>query len=207
MFTGIVEAVGEVLVAGEGRVAIASPLDGMAPGDSIAVEGVCLTAAEVSAGTFTANLSEETLARTTLGNLRPGVAVNLERPLQAGGRFGGHVVQGHVDGVTTIAGVERHPGSATMSFRLPGGLARYLVEKGSVAVDGVSLTVAALDAATFSVALVPYTLEHTTLGAKGAGAEVNLEVDVLAKYVERLLEAYPAGDRPLWARRNGGEEG
>ncbi|MGH2705439.1 MAG: riboflavin synthase [Actinomycetota bacterium] len=205
MFSGIVAAAGTVLATGEGSVRIAAPLDGMAPGDSIAVDGVCLTAVEVTGGTFTAYLSEETLARTTLGGLRAGMAVNLELPLAAGGRFGGHVVQGHVDGVTTIAAVVRHPGSATMSFRLPGGLARYLVEKGSVAVDGVSLTVAALDAATFAVALVPYTLEHTTLGAKGAGAEVNVEVDVLAKYVERLLEAHSGLDRRR-GHGNGGEE-
>lgn len=199
MFTGIVEAVGEVVSAEGGRVEIESPLDGIAPGDSIAVDGVCLTAVNAAGGSFAAQLSEETVARTTLRNLRRGAAVNLERPMTALGRFGGHIVQGHVDGITSVAGIERNPGSATMTFHLPVGLARYLVEKGSVAVDGVSLTVAALGAETFSVALVPYTLEHTTLGAKVAGAAVNVEVDVVAKYVERLLEAHRAGTR-------GGEE-
>lgn len=187
MFTGIVESLGRVTGAAEARLEIDAPLDDLAPGDSVAVNGVCLTVASAAAGRFAFDLSEETISRTTLGRLAAGDAVNLERPLVAGGRLGGHVVQGHVDGVAIVREVRRLPGSVEIAVETPPGLRRYLVEKGSVAVDGVSLTVAALESDRFWVALVPVTVEDTTLGARRPGEAVNLEVDILAKYVERLL--------------------
>ena len=201
MFTGIVEELGEVVGlqpgADSARITVRGPLvtEGARPGASIAVDGVCLTATDLDGGTFTADVMAETLRRTTLGGLRPGARVNLERPLAADGRFGGHIVQGHVDGVGTVVG--RTPGDRWEVVRigLPPDLARYVVEKGSIAVDGVSLTVAAVDDADgpgFTVSLIPETLARTTLGVRGPGEPVNLEVDVLAKYVERML-ARPAG--------------
>jgi len=201
MFTGIVEELGEVVGlqpgADSARITVRGPLvtEGARPGASIAVDGVCLTATDLDGGTFTADVMAETLRRTTLGGLRPGARVNLERPLAADGRFGGHIVQGHVDGVGTVTG--RTPGDRWEVVRvaLPADLARYVVEKGSIAVDGVSLTVAAVDDADgpgFTVSLIPETLARTTLGVRGPGEPVNLEVDVLAKYVERML-ARPAG--------------
>ena len=201
MFTGIVEELGEVVGlqpgADSARITVRGPLvtEGARPGASIAVDGVCLTATDLDGGTFTADVMAETLRRTTLGGLRPGARVKLERPLAADGRFGGHIVQGHVDGVGTVTG--RTPGDRWEVVRvaLPADLARYVVEKGSIAVDGVSLTVAAVDDADgpgFTVSLIPETLARTTLGVRGPGEPVNLEVDVLAKYVERML-ARPAG--------------
>lgn len=188
MFTGIVEALGEVRAVGP-RLRIATSLAASAGlGDSIAVDGVCLTVATREDDVVGFDLSAETLARTGLGGLRAGDAVNLERPLAADGRFGGHIVQGHVDGVGTVVRLERTPTGATLTVEAPAGLARYLVEKGSVAVDGVSLTVARLDGATFDVALIPHTLEVTTLGDVASGDLVNLEVDVIAKYVESMLD-------------------
>ena len=187
MFTGIVEEVGRVISAGMPRVEIACALAGLAPGDSVAVDGVCLTVTELREGSFAAELSEETLARTSLGRLAAGSTVNLERPVTAMGRLGGHVVQGHVDGTGTIRRIDPKAASVEMWFEPPPGLRRYLVQKGSVAVDGVSLTVADMEDGAFSVALIPHTLRATTLGGKAAGDVVNLEVDILAKYVESLL--------------------
>jgi riboflavin synthase len=158
-------------------------------GASIAVNGVCLTVVEHDATEFTVDVMAETLHRSALGELRPGDRVNLERAMAASGRFGGHIVQGHVDGTGTI--LERIPGDRweTVVVGLPPDLARYVVEKGSITVDGVSLTVAAVDDSSFTVSLIPTTLELTTLGHKAVGDPVNLEVDVLAKYVERLTTA------------------
>jgi riboflavin synthase len=194
MFTGIVEELGELVQRVEtggdsALITVRGPLvaSDARHGDSIAVNGVCLTVVDVDGEVFTADVMGETLRRTALGALRPGDPVNLERAATLGSRLGGHLVQGHVDGVAEI--VRREPAERweTVTFSLPAGLARYVVEKGSVTVDGVSLTVAGLGAQTFTVGLIPTTLAATTLGRKGVGAPVNLEVDVLAKYVERLL--------------------
>jgi|SRR5438132_1961403 len=192
MFTGIVEARGAIQGSGDRlEVECAASWADVAPGESMAVNGVCLTVAEVeprAAGrTILAfDLSPETLGRTSLGGLAPGRPVNLERPVTLLTRMGGHLVQGHVDGVGEVRRVEEAEGGATMAIALPEDLSRYVVEKGSIAVDGVSLTVAGVVDGTFEVALVPYTLAATTLGTLGPGDRVNLEVDVIAKYVERL---------------------
>jgi len=186
MFTGIVEERGRVLSA-SGRLEVET--NGVAEdaslGDSIAVNGVCLTVAASKEGLLAFDLAEETLARTTLGSLEAGDPVNLERPVTLLSRLGGHLVQGHVDGVGTVQG--SNPEEGIMTVSLPEDLRPYVVEKGSIAVDGVSLTVASLGKGTFTVALVPHTLKATTLGDVSGGDHVNLEVDVLAKYVESLL--------------------
>jgi len=194
MFTGIVEELGQVvrLEAGSesARITVRGPLvtSDAAHGASIAVNGICLTVVDRPApDTFTADVMLETLRRTSLAGLDAGTRVNLERPMPADGRFGGHIVQGHVDGVGTV--LERTPGERWELVRiaLPAELARYVVEKGSITVDGVSLTVASVGAQDFTVSLIPETLSRTTLGRRGVGEPVNLEVDVLAKYVERML--------------------
>jgi riboflavin synthase len=194
MFTGIVEGTG-VVRAAEVRgdvvaVTIEAPpiLEGLVAGASVAVNGCCLTAVSIGAGAFVCELTPETLARTSFGpDLPVGRRVNLERPLAASGRFDGHIVQGHVDGVGRVISLSRLEQSAVLEVAPPAALERYLVEKGSVAVDGVSLTVAALRPGAFSVALIPFTLERTTLDGLRPGDPVNLEADVIAKYVERLL--------------------
>ncbi|WP_059008407.1 riboflavin synthase [Streptomyces specialis] len=193
MFTGIIEELGEVTAverAGDSaRLRLRGPLvtEGAAHGDSIAVNGVCLTVVDSGDGEFTADVMAETLDRTGLGALEPGSRVNLERPMALGGRLGGHLVQGHVDGTGTV--LERIPGDRweIVAVSLPAHLARYVVEKGSITVDGVSLTVVEAADDRFTVSLIPTTLALTTLGLKRPGDPVNLEVDVLAKYVERLL--------------------
>lgn len=195
MFTGIVEAVGEVRDArdadGRRRLVIAAPTvtEGMEVGDSIAVNGVCLTAVEVGEGSVAVEAVHETLQRSNLGEAGVGTRVDLERPMPAHGRFDGHVVQGHVDGTGVVRSITEDGASRRYWFDTDGGLLRYLVEKGSVTVDGVSLTVSDLDDDGFEVVLIPHTLEVTVLGDRNPGDRVNLEVDVLAKYVERLLEA------------------
>ncbi len=194
MFTGIVEELGTVAALDHGAdsavLHITGPLvvTDAVHGASIAVNGVCLTVVEHDAEGFTVDVMAETLRRSSLGALRPGDRVNLERAMRADGRFGGHVVQGHVDGTATVTA--RTPGDRweTVELTLPGDLAGYVVEKGSITVDGVSLTVASVTEDTFTVSLIPTTLALTTLGHKGVGDPVNLEVDVIAKYVERLLE-------------------
>ena len=193
MFTGIVEELGHVVSLAHGPdsavVRIRGPLvtADAAPGASIAVNGICLTVVELDADGFCVDVMAETLRRTCLGELTPGSPVNLERAVAVGDRLGGHIVQGHVDGTGTI--LARQPGDRweVVTISLPGELARYVVEKGSITVDGVSLTIAGLDDASFQVSLIPTTLALTTLGTKQVGEPVNLEVDVLAKYVERLL--------------------
>lgn len=204
MFTGIVEEVGTVRGARAGRfsVACAEVLPGTGVGDSLSVSGVCLTVTARDAGGFVADVMGETLARTTLGRLQPGDAVNLERPLRADGRLGGHLVQGHVDGVGTVLAVEDRGAWTEVTVGAPAGLGSYLVEKGSVAVDGVSLTVAGVDDDAFRVGLVPHTLSATVFGTRRTGDPVNLEADVVAKYVERLLGARTATPyRPATPRR------
>jgi riboflavin synthase len=188
MFTGIVEERGRV-VSASGRLEVATNgvADDLSVGDSIAVNGVCLTVAGRHDGRLSFDLAEETLARTTLGSLEAGDPVNLERPVTLLARLGGHLVQGHVDDVGTVQGSGPSTDGETMTISLPEALRPYVVEKGSIAVDGVSLTVASVRGGTFTVALVPHTLEVTTLGAVAGGDRVNLEVDVLAKYVESLL--------------------
>jgi riboflavin synthase len=189
MFTGIVEERAAVTSMDGHRLSVAARQvreDGT-PGASIAVNGVCLTVVERDGDELRFDLADETLARTTLASVRPGHHVNLERPVTPLTRLGGHIVQGHVDGVGTVRAVEPAEGGAVMRIEAPPGLGRYLVEKGSVAVDGVSLTVAAVADASFDVALIPHTLEVTTLGERAPGDAVNLEVDILAKYVERIV--------------------
>jgi riboflavin synthase len=193
MFTGIVEELGEVveleLGAASARLTVRGPLvtSDAVHGASIAVNGVCLTVVGSSDGCFTVDVMAETLTHTALADLRPGAPVNLERAMPADGRFGGHVVQGHVDGTAQV--VSREPGDRwdVVTFTLPPQLARYVALKGSITVDGVSLTVSDVTDTTFAVSLIPTTLELTTLGRRQPGERVNLEVDVIAKYVERLV--------------------
>jgi len=200
MFTGIVEEVGEIAAADRRadvltlRVRAPHLAAGLARGASVAVNGCCLTAVETSPDGFTCDLTRETLERTGFAErLVPGVLVNLERPMRADGRFDGHIVQGHVDGVGEILALARSGEAAELTVAVPPAVERYLVEKGSIAVDGISLTVAALRPGGFSVAVIPYTLEHTNLRAALPGDRVNLEIDVIAKYVEKLLA--PASSR------------
>ncbi|MFG2000007.1 riboflavin synthase [Spirillospora sp. NPDC048911] len=193
MFTGIVEELGEIeaieSVHDSVKLTIRGPLvtQDAVHGASIAVNGVCLTVVDVKDETFTADVIQETLDKSSLGALEPGSRVNLERPVRLSDRLGGHLVQGHVDGVGEI--VSREPGERwdVVTFSLPAHLSRYLVDKGSITIDGISLTVVEAGADRFSVALIPTTLSLTTLGHKKPGDPVNLEVDVVAKYVERML--------------------
>jgi riboflavin synthase len=192
VFTGLVADLGrvtEIERSGEGaRVRIETALaEELQQGDSVAVNGVCLTAADVDGGSFSAEAMNETLARTSLAELGVGAGVNLELPLRAGDRLGGHIVQGHVDGVGRIAGLSEDGFARRISVQAPEEVLRYVVEKGSIAVDGVSLTVAEVDARSFTVSLIPETLERTNLGRVERGNLVNLEVDVLAKYVEKAV--------------------
>jgi riboflavin synthase len=193
MFTGIVAELGEVIdvehFADAARITIRGSIDDAAPGDSIAVNGVCLTVTEIMDGTFTADVMRETLDRSALDEIKPGAPVNLELSVRLSDRLGGHLVQGHVDATGTI--LSRAPSQHwdVVRISLPGPISRYVVEKGSIAVDGVSLTVSALSETDdwFEVSLIPETLNRTTLGSRQPGEVVNLEVDVIAKYVERLV--------------------
>lgn len=196
MFTGIVEELGEVVavedLGGSSRFRLRGPVvtEGVKHGDSIAVNGVCLTVVETGGGEFTADVIAETLGRSSLGALTVGSRVNLERPMVLGGRLDGHLVQGHVDGTGTLLSRTE---DGTFRVQLPAHLAKYVVEKGSITVDGVSLTVVEAGDDYFTISLIPTTLGLTTLGVKQTGDLVNLEVDVLAKYVERLLAHGGAG--------------
>lgn len=195
MFTGIVEELGVVRGIEQARLAIScrTVATDSEVGASVAVNGTCLTVVERSDAHLAFDLSEETLRRTGLSRLAEGDPVNLERPLSLSSRLGGHIVQGHVDGVGEVARIEADGDrGAWLTVRSPADVRRYLVEKGSVCVDGVSLTIAELDGDAFSVALIPHTLNVTTLGSARPGDPVNLEVDVIAKYVEALLEGRPA---------------
>jgi riboflavin synthase len=197
MFTGIIEVTGEIIEISDQtafrtiHVRGKSIFDDLRLGSSIAVNGVCLTASSLAADRFSAEMSRETLDRTSLGKLKKGAMVNLERPMRADSRFGGHIVQGHVDGVGRIHRFDRQGDAWDLEVEYPPGSARYLAEKGSIAVDGISLTVAALRKPDmFSVAIIPHTFENTSLKAARAGDPVNLEFDVVAKYVENLLKPY-----------------
>src|SRR3954468_24201678 len=203
MFTGIVEELGEVVAldpeGDSARLTVRGPLvvSDAVHGASIAVNGVCLTVVDVKDDVFTVDVMKESLDRSSLAALAPGSPVNLERPVRPADRLGGHIVQGHVDGVGRI--VSREPGDRwdVVTIGLPAGLARYVVDKGSITVDGISLTVVEAREDAFTVSLIPTTLELTTLGRKQPGAAVNLEVDVIAKYTERLLGLDgKAADRP-----------
>ena len=211
MFTGIIEELGEIVaietLPDAARYTVRGPVvtEDAVHGASIAVNGVCLTvvdetgSAELKGGQFTADVMAESLVRSSLGDLRPGDRVNLERPMVANGRFGGHIVQGHVDGTGTVLGRTPAEHWELVRISLPAGLARYVVEKGSITVDGISLTVSALTEGAdpdFTVSLIPGTLAQTTLGFKQPGARVNLEVDVIAKYTEKLLGRAEAAAEP-----------
>lgn len=194
MFTGIVAEVGRVVRCEETdrgrRLVVEAPLtvEDMGVGDSVAINGICLTAVSVGPPFLSVEAVAETLARTNLGVLEEGSRVNLERPVQVGGRLDGHIVQGHIDDTGVVTRVQAEGGSRRVTISVPQGLERYLVYKGSVAVDGVALTVTRVGEQAFEVALIPHTLEATTLRDLEVGHRTNLEVDVLAKYVERLLE-------------------
>lgn len=198
MFTGIVEELGEVAAVVDlpdaARITVRGPLvtSDAAHGDSIAVNGVCLTVVDIGAGTFTADVMKETLQRSSLGALRVGSAVNLERAVRLQDRLGGHLVQGHVDGTGELLVLIPNQHWTVVRMSLPAALGRYVVEKGSITVDGVSLTVSTVSEDWFEVSLIPTTLTLTTLGHKGVGDRVNLEVDITAKYVEKLLAARTA---------------
>jgi len=193
MFTGIIEEVGHIVAIEDSdefrtlRVEAGAVLDGIKAGASISVNGVCLTVRTYSAGSFTADLSRETLERTSLNSLHAGTVVNLERPMRADGRFGGHIVQGHVDGVGKIRSFDRDGDNWNLRVEFPESAARYIVHKGSIAIDGISLTVASLKAPVLEVAIIPHTFENTNLRHAQAGDTVNLEFDVIAKYVERMM--------------------
>jgi riboflavin synthase len=194
VFTGLVQGRGRIMGLDRSpdgvRVTVATPLAGeLHAGDSIAVNGVCLTAVDAGPDSFAAEVMHETLHRTSLASVLDGAEVNLELPLRASDRLGGHVVQGHVDAVGTVREVTDDGFARRVSLQAPPEVMRYIVEKGSIAVDGVSLTVAACDRESFTVSLIPETLQRTNLDRARPGTRVNLEVDVLAKYVERLMAA------------------
>ncbi|TYT22990.1 riboflavin synthase [Luteimonas viscosa] len=200
MFTGLIEGLGQLATretrGGDARLRIAVgslPFEGAAVGESIAVNGVCLTVVSFDTTHFAVDASNETLALTTLGRLAQGQVVNLERAMRPDGRLGGHLVSGHVDGVGAVAAIEDDARAQRWRFEAPPALMKYVAQKGSICVDGVSLTVNAVDADGFEVALIPHTLAHTAFGRTGVGDPVNLEVDLVARYVERLLDAR-AGD-------------
>jgi riboflavin synthase len=194
LFTGLVQDLGRIVRTDRSdagaRITIETELAAeLHEGDSVAVNGVCLTATDVADGTFAADVMNETLARTSLAAVAPGGGVNLELPLRATDRLGGHVVQGHVDGLGTIAEIREDGFARRVEVQVGEELMRYVVQKGSIAVDGVSLTVAELGDSSFTVSLIPESLARTNLGAVGPGTKVNVEVDVLAKYVERLIRS------------------
>jgi riboflavin synthase len=195
MFTGLIEDIGTVerIDAGDegARMRIRTPLAGeLSSGDSIAVNGACLTAVAADGDAFEADVVNQTLELTSLGPLRPGERVNLELPMRVGDRLGGHLVQGHVDGTGAVVSSSEDGFGRRLVISVPQGLRRYLVERGSVTVDGVSLTIAGVSDGSFEVALIPETLERTTLGEAGEGRRVNLELDVIARYVERLVSGF-----------------
>lgn len=196
MFTGIVQDMGRIVAleprAGDVRLRVAVerlPLDAVRSGDSIAVSGVCLTVVEHDAGGFAADVSNETLSLTTLGDLAPGARVNLEPALRAGDPLGGHLVSGHVDGIGRVVSLAQDARSWRIRFEAPPELARYIARKGSIAIDGVSLTVNEVEGREFGINIIPHTFEVTTIGGYAPGRRVNLEIDTIARYVERLMAA------------------
>lgn len=190
MFTGIVEEVGSVTQLEGYRMSVAASLvmGAMKLGDSMAVNGACLTVVEMGAKEFSVDLSPETLRRTSLGDLAPGKAVNLERPLAVSDRLGGHIVQGHVDATGRLTSSKPEADCIILRVRCPKKMMRYIVEKGFITVDGISLTVVNKDTASFTLSVIPYTLEHTNLKDKAPGDRINLESDIVAKYIESLLD-------------------
>ncbi len=202
MFTGIVEEVGTVTAVDRGRcsavltIRAETVLEDAKVGDSIAVNGICLTVTGRTAEHFTADVMHETLDRSALAGLRPGTQVNLERAMAAGGRFGGHIVSGHVDGVGRVQSVRRDDNAVWYTVSAPPHLLRYIVEKGSITVDGISLTVARVDGSGFAISAIPHTVAHTVLRDRRPGDLVNLETDIIGKYVEKLLtpSAAPAAE-------------
>ena len=204
MFTGIVEELGTIRSIRRGRVSAVLSigaekiLSDLKIGDSVAVNGVCLTATSRDSGGFTADVMHETLDRSSLGALVPGSFVNLERPMPADGRFGGHIVSGHIDGVGKICSVRPDDNALWYTISAPPEILRYVVEKGSVAIDGISLTVAAVEPEAFSVSVIPHTTAVTLLGKKRAGDVVNLENDIIGKYVDKLL--HPAAPPPVQSK-------
>jgi len=195
MFTGIIQEVGIVKAALPGKLVIAAShvLQGMEPGGSIAVNGACLTVTRFDSGSFSVDVTPETLSRTNLGLLKSGDRVNLEPPLALGGQLGGHLVQGHIDATARVVSVVRREEEMSLRLEASPELMRYVVEKGFVAIDGISLTVVSREAASFQISIIDYTRRHTTLGERKVGDLVNLEVDVIAKYVEQLSQTKRTG--------------
>lgn len=205
MFTGIVEELGKVVSAQTGRLVIAAKdtLKNVKPGGSVAVNGVCLTVTDFTATSFAFDVMPETLKRTNLGRLKSGDKVNLERPLGLGGEVGGHLVQGHIDDTGGIAAITPVGESLLMRFEAPPDVMRYIVPKGFIAVDGISLTVVEREKDSFQVSLVDFTLKHTNLGSRKVGDRVNLEADIIGKYVEQFLHARSEGITPGFLREHG----
>lgn len=207
MFTGLVQHVGEVTVreygSGGTRFVMNAPelAPELTPGDSVAIDGVCLTVVDLQLAAFVVEAVPTTLARTTLGEMEPGRRVNLERAMRAGEPLGGHLVQGHVDSVGEVVAADEEAEALLLRIRLPEDVEAFTVERGSLTVDGVSLTVAALSGGVAKLAIIPYTLGHTNLGRLAAGSRVNLEADLIGKYVARLLDPYVAAEN----RRRGGD--
>lgn len=201
MFTGIIEEIGVLkevrksvhssVLTIQGRVIF----DDLCIGDSVAVNGVCLTAASLSSNTFQADVMHETLNRSSLGRLRPGAAVNLERAMPANGRFGGHMISGHIDGVGKVKAIQTDDNAIWYTIAADSNILRYIVEKGSIAVDGISLTVAAVTASDFSLSAIPHTVKSTILSHKKAGDPVNLENDLVGKYIEKFMDSAPEQER------------
>ena len=189
MFTGIIEETGKIISVGAGRIAVQAGkvLEGTKIGDSIAVNGVCLTVTTMTSSEFTADVMPETLSRTNLGSLGKGSCVNLERAMAADGRFGGHIVSGHIDGTGTVSRLEKDGNAVWVYITAPGSILNLIIEKGSIAIDGISLTVVKVNAVEFAVSVIPHTGEETTLLGKKAGDMVNLENDVIGKYVQKLM--------------------
>ncbi len=207
MFTGIIEETGKVLSIKKGAKSSVLQIEGnvifqdLKIGDSVAVNGVCLTAARISGHSFYADVMSETLKRSSLGEVGANSIVNLERAMAADGRFGGHIVAGHIDGTGTIAKIEKEDNAVWYTIKAPEKLMRYIVEKGSIAIDGISLTVAKTSRVEFSVSVIPHTLKETALAAKNVGQIVNLENDIVGKYIERFLQW---GQEEEPEKRNGG---
>lgn len=207
MFTGIIEEIGIVEAIeprqSGARLRLRAPLvsSGLAEGDSVSVSGVCLTAVDLRAGSFAADVSAETLKRSTLGAFRPGSAANLERALKPTSRMGGHIVQGHIDGAGSIESIDQSGGDWWLTVCVPDSLDPYFVFKGSIAIDGISLTLAQVEPGRVSVAVIPHTYNHTTLSSRRPGDAVNIETDVLAKYVEKMLRAFNLKGESLTVER------
>ncbi len=199
MFTGIIEEIGKIRAVRRGARSSGLTVEGdiifedLKTGDSVSVNGVCLTAARIDGNTFSADVMHETLDRSGLGELGPGSAVNLERAMAADGRFGGHIVSGHIDGTGVITDIKRDDNAIWYTIEAGERIMRYIVEKGSVAVDGISLTVAGTTGGSFSVSIIPHTASQTTLSSKKTGDRVNLENDIIGKYVEKLMQAPDPG--------------